>query len=411
MSLQARRAVAPLLTIAAFLIGPIGFLAPLGLAPLLIVVALGLAAVAALERRLPAPPIDLAVALSLLCTIGLASVVWAIDPQHSLERALRLVGECVEGVLLLDAADRLDAVERRRILAGLALGLGVTIVLSFADAWFARGLMRWLHGPRTAPTASNRGATVLALMMWPALLFLARTRSRWFALGGWVLAALGIVVCLAASAHLALAAASVTFLAALLLRQAAARALLVLAPAAVLVMPIVPLLTPPDQPLLPRTMLKPSAMHRLVIWHFTDTRIADKPLLGWGLDSARAMPGGKDFTFLPGAPGQVERYEQLPLHPHNGALQVWLELGAVGALVGALVVVVMLSRLTPATLAPATRAAGLAAFVAAAIEVSLSYGIWQSWWIAALWFTSFTVVLLRDAPQEEIHHGDTAGTA
>src|SRR5277367_4959867 len=285
MSLQARRAVAPLLTVAAFLIGPIGFLAPLGLAPLLIVVALGLAAIAALERRLPGPPIDLAVALSLLCTLGLASVVWAIDPQHSLVRALRLVGECVEGLLLLDAAERLDAGERRRILAGLTLGLGVMIVLSFADAWLARGLMRWLHGPITSPTASNRGATVLALMMWPALLFLARTRTRWFALGGWVLAALGIVACLAASAHLALAAATVTFAASLRLRQAAARALLVLAPAAVLVMPIVPLLTPPDQPLLPRAFLKPSAVHRLVIWHFTDTRIADKPLLGWGLDS------------------------------------------------------------------------------------------------------------------------------
>jgi exopolysaccharide production protein ExoQ len=398
MSLPPGRAAAPLLTVAAFLLGPIGFLAPLGLAPLLIVVALGLAAIAVLERRLPAPPIDLAVGLTLLCTLGLSSVVWAIDPQQTMVRALRLVGECIEGVLLVDAASRLDATERRRILTGLALGLAVMIALAFTDAWLGRGLMRWLHGPLTPPTASNRGATVLALMMWPALVFLARTRGRWVALGGWALAASGIAVGLAASAHLALAVASVTFLAALRLRSAAARILLVAAPALVLAMPLVPLLTPPDQPLLPRAMIKPSAMHRLVIWHFTDTRIAEKPLLGWGLDAARAMPGGKEFRILPNPSSQVERYEQMPLHPHNGALQVWLELGGVGALIGALIVLVVLSRLTPATLAPAARAAGLASFMAAAIEVSLSYGIWQSWWIAALWFASFAVLLVRDEP-------------
>jgi len=91
----------------------------------------------------------------------------------------------------------------------------------------------------------------------------------------------------------------------------------------------------------------------------------------------------------------MQRYEHLPLHPHNGALQVWLELGAVGALVGALIVLVVVSRLTSEALTPTARAAGLAAFATAAIEMSLSYGIWQSWWIATLWFTGFMVLLAR----------------
>ncbi|MEJ0067893.1 MAG: hypothetical protein WDO24_03180 [Pseudomonadota bacterium] len=91
------------------------------------------------------------------------------------------------------------------------------------------------------------------------------------------------------------------------------------------------------------------------------------------------MPGGKNFTVVVDPDGQPQRYEQMPLHPHNGALQVWLELGAVGALVGALIALVVLSRLTPDRLAPAERAVGLATFATAAVELSLSYGIWQSW--------------------------------
>ena len=392
------RAAAPLLTVAAFLAGPIGFLAPLALAPLLIVVGLGLAVICALERRLPAPPIDLAVALALLCTLGLASTLWAIDPMHSLTRALRLVGECVEGVLLLDAADRLDAVERRRVLGGLALGLGVTIALADIDAWWGRGLLHWLHGPGTPMTASDRGTTVLAVLMWPAALFLAG-RRRWLGIGFWLLGALAVVAGLSASAYLALAVAAATFGIAWALRRTAARVALVLVPALMIAMPLVPVLTPPEHPLLPRALLKPSAMHRLVIWQFADGRIVEKPLLGWGLDSARAIPGGKMFRILIDPVQGEQRYEQLPLHPHNGALQLWLELGALGALVGALVALVPLSRLAEPALATGPRAAGLACCAAAGVVLSLSYGIWQSWWIAALWLAAFAVKLaVADPP-------------
>ncbi|MBV8165542.1 MAG: O-antigen ligase family protein, partial [Alphaproteobacteria bacterium] len=320
-------AAAPLLTVAAFLVGPIGFLAPLGLAPLLTVAALGLAAIAVRERRLPAPPLDLSIALTLLCVIALASVTWAVDPDQSLARALRLIAECVEGVLLLDAVDRLEAAERRRVLIGLALGLGVTALLGFVDAALGRGLMRWIHGAEAPPTVGNRGDTVLALMMWPALVGLARRRGgAWVASAAWAVAALAIALGLAASAHLALAVASIVFAAAWWRGRGLARVAFVLAPALVLAMPVVPLVTPPERPLLPLTLLKPSAIHRLVIWQYTDQRIAEKPLLGWGMDAARAMPGHDVYRSLPDATGTERRYELMPLHPHNGALQVWVEL-------------------------------------------------------------------------------------
>ena len=74
--------------------------------------------------------------------------------------------------------------------------------------------------------------------------------------------------------------------------------------------------------------IKGSAGHRLLIWSFVGERIAERPLLGWGLDASRAIPGGKEEI----RPGLT----RLPLHPHNAALQVWLELGMPGALLAAL---------------------------------------------------------------------------
>jgi O-antigen ligase len=383
-------AAAPLLTAVAFLVGPVALLAPLGLAPLLTVAAVGLAVIAGLERRFPVPSADLATCLALMCALALASTAWAVDPAHSFVRALRLVAECVEGLLLIDAAARLAPVERARVLVALTIGLGVLIALAVADALMRGELMRWLHGPRARVSANNRGATVLAIVMWPTLLFLLRTRGRLVALGGWAVGALGVAVCASTSAQLAAVLATVVFAVAGCLRPEWARVALRLAPIAVLGMPLVPLVAPPPAAL-STALIKPSVVHRLVIWQFTNARIGERPLFGWGLDSARAIPGGEDFAQVPGPNGQVLQLQLLPLHPHNGALELWLELGAFGALLGALVVLCVVARLRTPALAPVARAAGLAALTASAVEVSLTYGLWQSWWIAALWFAAFAV--------------------
>ncbi len=392
-----RNIAAPLLTGAAFIVGPLALLAPLGLAPLLSVVAAGLVVCAIVERRVPAVSIDLAGVLALLCGLALLSALWAVDPATSLDRAVRLAVESLEGLLLLDAAARLAPAARRRVLGALTLGLALTVALFVVDALTGGAVMRALHGVKP-PSVTNRGATVLAILLWPALAWLAGTRGLWPALVGAAAGALGVALSPAASAHLALAGAAVTVVLAWPLGRAAARVALVAAPLAVLAMPVVPhLIRPPEAPPVPALLRKPSAQHRLVIWDFVDHKIAERPLLGWGLESSRAIPGGQEMAQVIHPDGFWMPVARLPLHPHNGALQLWLELGIVGALLGAALVAAVLRRLAAPDLPPFARAAGLAAVAAAALEVSLSYGLWQSWWVAALWFAGgFVAIALRD---------------
>ncbi|MBV8166051.1 MAG: hypothetical protein JO021_04610 [Alphaproteobacteria bacterium] len=388
---------ASLLTGAALFVGPLALLAPLGLAPLLSVVAAGLVVCAIVERRIPAVSIDLAGGLALLCGLALLSAVWAIDPATSLDRAVRLVVESLEGLLLLDAAARLAPDARRRVLGALTVGLALTVALFVIDALTGGAVMHALHGVKP-PTVTNRGATVLAILMWPALAWLA-SRGLWAALAGAAAGALGVALSPAASAHLALVGAALAVVVAWPLGRAAARIALVVLPLAVLAMPAVPhLIRPPEAPPVPALLRKPSAQHRLVIWEFVDRKIAERPLLGWGLESSRAIPGGQEMTQVIHPDGFWMPVARLPLHPHNGALQLWLELGAVGALLGAALVAAVLRRLAAPDLPPFARAAGLAAFTAAALEVSLSYGLWQSWWVAALWLAGGLVsIALKDA--------------
>ena len=56
---------------------------------------------------------------------------------------------------------------------------------------------------------------------------------------------------------------------------------------------------------------------RMGYWSHAIDWIADRPLRGWGLDASRMF-----------GPGII-------LHPHNNPLQVWLELGVIGAVTAA----------------------------------------------------------------------------
>ena len=75
-------------------------------------------------------------------------------------------------------------------------------------------------------------------------------------------------------------------------------------------------------------------------------------------------------------------FEAMPLHPHNVAVQVWLELGALGALIAA-ASVWRAFRSVAALRSPVRRAALSATLSAGFVVANLSYGAWQSWWLAA----------------------------
>jgi O-antigen ligase len=131
---------------------------------------------------------------------------------------------------------------------------------------------------------------------------------------------------------------------------------------------------------------------RVEIWHRTWELITARPLLGYGFDAARAVG-------VPGAVPAGESPDVRFLHTHNGLLQIWLELGAVGValfLAWAGAALAAADRRLPDREARATAAATI---VAAAAFWEVSFGIWQGWWLAALGLTLAAVVTLCRTPK------------
>lgn len=386
---------------AAFLALPLSILAPLALSPLLAVCATGLVLRALADGERPAglPAPMAAVLLAALAWMA-ASLAWTESPARAPGKLAELALLAVAGAVVCGAAGRLRAQERRvftrALLAGGTIGVAFFALETMTGATVMRFLFDRLLAETFYFTDLNRGATVAVLIAWPAaaLLVAAGRRARAAAL------AVGLLVVLpfqeSAAALVAGIVGLAVFRTARRAPRAALRSLAALSVVALLAAPFAVRAFPSpswiDQAL---PGLPISSFHRLEIWRFVAARIAERPVRGWGLDASRNIPGGQAAPAAragsgpPLDPGAV----LLPLHPHNAFLQVWLELGLPGALLGAsflaLLFRAILRRRPPAADPPLDGRAFAAGAVATALVIgNLSYGIWQSWWLAALWLTA-----------------------
>lgn len=136
-----------------------------------------------------------------------------------------------------------------------------------------------------------------------------------------------------------------------------------------------------------------SIIHRVAIWDYTAGFIAERPVTGYGIEAARTL--GRDGANLAElVPGHPYAFQALPLHPHNASIQIWLELGGIGALIFALFLFLMTRTVHAYSTQQVARAALMGGLVVGLAVAHLSYGIWQYWWIASLGMTAAMLALI-----------------
>jgi exopolysaccharide production protein ExoQ len=392
----------------------VGFLAPLmalvtplGMAPfsaLAAILALSLAWRERPWRRIDPRPFQV---LAALLFWSLVTVAWTLEPFQALKTWSGAVAELAGAAILIGVAAGLPREEARRIglllAVGVSLALGVMLLEIFTDGLLQHVLKFNSVNPveinSLVLSRLSRGQTVTTIFALPAILATWRDGRRLWAIamtvslvvvtiGGHPLA-LRLALPLALLAMLAMAfrpRPAVPVMAAIITLMVAAAPLLSLMPSPQVTMDAT------------ETWLPRSAHHRLTIWTFGAKRILEKPVAGWGLDASRAIPGGDDTVPVsvtsPRYGNYVLQLAQMPLHPHNVAIQSWLELGAVGAaLVIATIITILRRAGASADAGYRGAAAGLLTVV---VTVDLvSYGMWQSWWLCSIGLATMMLVAAK----------------
>lgn len=390
-----------------FVLPPLMAYANKGAVVLLVLLALGsLWDVLRARRPLPVRPLPRLVfgVLMGLLAWAASSALWAETPGLALPRSIEMAGLVTAGTVTLMMLHAWSDDERRKVALALTYGMLLLLMLVAVDitlhgvieAALRRAFSKY---PSTyfSPSRFKIAVTITGILLPPLLLWHWRNRI-WWAL---IVLPAGLIACgVAAQSNTGILAALVSGVV-LLLALAAPRAVAVmiglLVATSFLAAPLIILRMPPPKALAEAIeMLPNSMMHRLAIWRFTSEHVAQRPLMGWGFDASREIPGGdKDIPAPIRLYGELQDAElqAMPLHPHNLMLQIWLELGFVGVLgfVALYLSVIVTAWRTPLLTAPA-----LGMMAGALVVGAASFGAWQAWWVSAQWI--FVVVCLILCP-------------
>ncbi len=375
-------------------IGPVAWAQRLGMLPLLAVAAAGM-----LVAYRPRPGDILRHPAFALLAAGCAwlAVTLAWTPRDLPDRAGAAVATLLLCGLAVAVARPLPAPHDRRLrtvflvsIAVLVAGLMFEAFTLGAGAAFIRGVDHVGHA------IWPRGCAVLVVAVWIALAILVE--KRWYALA--VILAIGAGIAIWGGTMRAAQVASVIGLLAFAAAAVAPRATVVVVSGLFgvygLAAPWISLhLLTADAGFRLISSLPLSAYHRLAIWEHAAARIADHPLVGLGFGTARWISDQHHQMVISADPRA--HLDVMPLHTHNNWIQLWLETGVIGLLVAiALVALVAVgARRRFEARPPLMATAGAAA--AAMTVASMSFGVWQEWWLSTLALAAVLVVSLFPA--------------
>lgn len=307
-----------------------------------------------------------------LFVVALASSLWALYPAYAWTRAGLALLMLPPLMVIAAAAWRERPDGRMAWFALIGMGGAALATILAAPAYLMVGDL--IDYPLKA-WHFNRAAVTLVLLA-PAALLACWHRPR-VAAALFALIAAACMVSHSESAKFGLLVMAALFVVAMVQARAARILVVAIILAATLLLPLtIFVLKVTLGPVIAELLPAANAAERLEIWEQFMALVPVKPLFGWGMESGR-------FLFHEGVwqlPANLQVADFPPIHSHNIFLQMWFELGVLGALLstGILLTAYMMVRDLP-RVPRAFAFALLAGYIAVG---SVSYGAWQHWWIA-----------------------------
>jgi len=362
----------------------IAVFSPNGMVVLFAVMAVAMAALARAQLDLRAiVRSPLALILGGLLAWSLVSAAWAPEPLGSLDLWARFAVITLVGLVLVACARNLSAESHGAIQKALMIGgvaflglLVVEIVTDVAMTRTLRGLVADADNVRMVMI--SRGTMIFAIFFWPCAYVIWRNINPAAAVAFGLASVAALYFSPSSTALLAICVAGCVFAIVCWRPKPAITVLGVLVVATLAAAPILTTyLISPEQVASTFGDLPRNWQHRLYIWQFAAEKIAERPLFGWGFDASRDIAGGSQVV--------ANIAPAMPLHPHNAALQLWLELGVPGVAIVVVLLGHLFKRLAGSGLPPARIAVAAAMLSAYLVIANIAFGLWQNWWLAVAW--------------------------
>jgi O-antigen ligase len=374
--------------------------------PLLLVAAL--AGAVARDRLADAKPLMNSATMTLAVFVAYAALsgLWAPDPVAAVSIALMAVAVTIGSLALFSLLRSEPHADALHVGEGLWIGVMAGAIYTIAEVFSDQAIKIWAYnllglGPdvlrpeRYFTWANGRVASVhpddltrnvvpLPLLIWPALMAARPLPARiwrpcvYSALLG--LSAVAILGATSETGKLAFAVGVLAFaMAHFSTRLAHYTIAAVWLVACLAVVPLARLARQFD--LQDASWVQLTGQIRLSIWNEIAQLVPKAPILGVGADMTYVIRPRMHEVPL-AAP---DYWAGFPLtHPHNVYLQIWYELGLVGAALLTVFGLMVLRQIC--RLREAQRPFAFALFAASAAQIGFSYNLWQIWFMCLFGF-------------------------
>jgi len=315
------------------------------------------------------------------------SYFWAINPDFTLKRVLKLSILVIPSLFLLFTAHstQIFKAETLRLLPYSVFS--AAIILSI-ETYFDYPLYRLVRNipfdVTVAPVVINWSLVILSFLVWPALYTLWSNKNKHLIAPLMISVSFAILTSTSQSAMVALVLGCIS----LLISIKQPKVLLYgIGGTTIFGIFASPWLAQALFQLRPEIFINwtgASAAQRMELWDFVARKALEKPWLGWGIEATRHI---KDFDSA-----KIFYSTTNIIHPHNFALQLWIELGLIGAISGALFIFLCTKNLLQR---PVKQLPFITACFTALIAVNLvGYGVWQGWFLGSQFITAFVFITL-----------------
>lgn len=346
------------------------------------------------------------VSIGILMALMFVSVLWSIGPDVSLERAQKTSLLLIGGAFFISIALSIRITALEPYLKWLPYLLLGAAVLTSIEISLDYPLYRLVRGEDMSALVNNavcnRTAVTIALLLVPTLVIMRHFHNAHVCLLATLVAVVPLMfITQSQSALMGLLVAGLVYMAFPYRWRAAYALTAALIGALMIAMPFIATwvfktyATDINQmPLLGQGYGYAGA--RLEIWDFISRYIMQNPLFGFGVEATRVV---KDFDTA-----MLYHEGRTILHPHNFALQLWMEFGLLGVLLGVAFITCLMLRI--GRLPPRHARIMLPTLLATLTVASTSYGIWQGWWLGLLFAVAASAMLaLRIVRQDSGYTG------
>lgn len=330
----------------------------------------------------------------LFLLLGYASALWSPDSDVAVDRANKLVPFFTATIFLFLISNIMDQTAKIRILRFLPHAVFLTAILAVTEYILDYPLYSLLRhveeGEHLKPAILNRGTVFISLIVWPACLWLQRTGNKKFILplvGTTLLSALLVYSSQSALFGIASGILFWVLMGIKTKRLFIIRATFIVIALCTLLSPWIATSIYRWQPESIKEWKAASAHQRLTIWNAVALETIEQPLYGYGLDATESL--GKKITQHTAEYSWNDVY-----HPHNFALQIWVELGLAGVLFFLSFLYFLYKRIC--TYDIATQQAMIACLMSSVSIGAVGYSLWQSWWLGSLLSAALACHLLRE---------------